>query len=127
MLGSGVRIVRLADRKEEAPMHKLAARTYVNADSTKVVPEGHVDAAYLLGGEGDEVSDETAKRLGLIEAPAEGRSYGSMKVDELKALMVDRGLEIPDGAKKADLVDSLEGADATAETGGTADVETPAE
>lgn len=54
-------------------MHKLTERTYVNADSTAVVPEGSPDAAWLLGLEGDEVSDETAERLGLIAAPKKGK------------------------------------------------------
>jgi len=69
MLGSeGVRIVRLADQKER-PMYTLTERTYVNSDSTKVVDEGSTEAAWLLGIEGEEISDETAERLGLVGAP----------------------------------------------------------
>lgn len=73
VLGSagGVTIVRLGP-KEEGSMHTLTERTYVNADSTKVVPEGSTEAAWLLGVEGDEISDETAERLGL-NAPKKGK------------------------------------------------------
>jgi hypothetical protein len=49
-------------------MATLRERTYVNADRTRIVAEDSPDAAYLLGGEGDEVSDEDAKRYG-IKAP----------------------------------------------------------
>lgn len=45
--------------------HALTERTYVNADGTKVVPEGSPEAHSLLGLEGDEIDDERAKALGL--------------------------------------------------------------
>lgn len=125
MLGSGgVRIVTLAEQKEK-PMHTLKARTYVNADSTKVVPEGSTEAAYLLGGEGDEISDETAARLGLTAADSAG-GYADLKVDDLKVLASEKGVELPAGAKKADIVEALEASDAAAaEASGTADVGSP--
>lgn len=46
-------------------MAVLTERTYVNADGTKVVPESSPEAAFLLGGEGDEIDDERAKALGI--------------------------------------------------------------
>lgn len=113
-------------------MHTLAKRTYVNSDSTKVVDEGSADAAYLLGNEGDEISDETATRLGLGTAIPTKAAYGDMKVADLRSLAKERGVEIDSDAKKADVIDALEEADkaapaatATAEAegeGGTADV-----
>lgn len=126
MLRSGVKIVRLSDKKEE-PMHVLAARTYVNRDSTKVVPEGSPEAAFLLGLAGDEISDETAARLGLGTSVPTVPAYGSMKVVELREVAAERGVEIASDAKKAEIVEALEGADATAATGGTADVGAPTE
>ena len=105
-------------------MHTLAEKTYVNADSTKVVPEGDPEAAYLLGLEGDEISIETAQRVGLVKKTS---SYDDQKVDELRALAEERGVGIDAKAKKADIVEALEAADATSATGGTAQVEAPSE
>lgn len=108
-------------------MHTLSERTYVNRDSTKIVPEGSPDAAYLLGTAGDEISDETAKRLGLGTEVATTPAYGKMKVAELRDLATERGVDIASDATKAEITEALEGADATAATGGTADVASPAE
>lgn len=132
MLGSGggVTIVRgvRTDEGEAPTMHKLTAKTYVNKDSTKVVAEGSADAAYLLGLEGDEISDETAKRLGLVNG--DGESYSSawagMKVADLKDAAADRGIEISSDWKKADFVAAHEAKDAeeaaaASSAGGTSD------
>lgn len=125
MLGSGgVRITRLADLKG-IPMHKLTERTYVNADSTKVVPEGSSEAALLLGSAGDEISDETAARLGLVVLPS---TYSESTVAELRELAAERGLEIPSKSTKADIVDLLDESDravGAAGTAGTAQVGSP--
>jgi hypothetical protein len=43
----------------------LDKRYYLNADKTKVVEEGSVEAAYLLGPRGFLISEEDAKKLGL--------------------------------------------------------------
>lgn len=40
-------------------------RLHVNSDKSKVVPEDHPDAAYLLVAEGGELSDEEAAKYGL--------------------------------------------------------------
>lgn len=40
-------------------------RLYLNVDKSKVVAEDSPDAAFLLVGEGGEVSDEDAKTYGL--------------------------------------------------------------
>ena len=95
-------------------MHTLTDRTYVNADSTKVVAEGSPDAAFLLGNAGDEISDETAKRLGLEVSVPTAPAYAKMKVDELRELASTRGVEVDADAKKADLVAALEADDAAA-------------
>src|SRR4051812_15307521 len=85
----GVRIFRLPRPGEERePMHTLKSETYVNANSTKVVKKGSVESAFLLGLAGDEISDETAERLGLLEADAPvdatpSSRYAGMKKAEL--------------------------------------------
>ncbi len=91
-------------------MHKLASETYVNRDSTKVVPKGSVDAAYLLGMADDEISDETAVRLGLVGGSADDAPAGYAKstVPQLKALLEERGVDVPKDAKKPDLVAAAE-------------------
>jgi hypothetical protein len=76
----GVRIIRLGD--QEGTMHTLTAKTWVNANSTAVVPEGSPEAAWLLGLEGDEISDETAERLGLNAAPKKSKSKSKATADE---------------------------------------------
>lgn len=58
-------------------------RLYLNADKTKVVPEGP-DAAFLLVAEGGELDNETAKKYGLIgtkaiEAAPENKSVKPKK------------------------------------------------
>jgi hypothetical protein len=40
-------------------------RYYTNADRTELVPEGSPDAAYLVVGEGGEVTDEMAEKYGI--------------------------------------------------------------
>lgn len=52
--------------------YTLEARTYVNADRSKVVPEESSHAAFLLGGPGDEIPDEQAKALGLVKSSSKG-------------------------------------------------------
>ena len=134
MLGSGggvtiVRRVRTTEG-EAPPMHTLTAKTWVNKDSTKVVPEGSADAAYLLGLAGDEISDETATRLGL---GAYEEAAPSKSVADLKAELDAAGVEYPSKAKKAELEAILEAnvgegaGTADEETGGVAQAENPAE
>lgn len=109
-------------------MHRLTERTYVNADSTKVVPEGSVEAAFLLGIAGDEISTETAARLGLT-ATSSTSTYADLTVADLRELAETRGLDVPSKPKKADLIGLLEDSDqATADAGtaGTADAGSPA-
>lgn len=122
---TGVRIVRLHD--ERGPMYKLTEKTYVNRDSTKVAKEGSVEAAFLLGMPGDEISEETATRLGLVGGAGEAKSkYESMKVPELEAAIAERDdVDEPASGRKADLIAALEAADAkgneTSTEGGTTD------
>lgn len=119
-------------------MYELTERTYVNADSTKVVPEGHVDAAFLLGPAGGKISMETAERLGLVgakaDAEAEAPAYAKMKKAEIVALATERGVDSE--GTIADIAARLEEDDAKAKEaevgaggadgeGGTADVGSP--
>jgi hypothetical protein len=117
MLESGVRIVRLSDGRE--PMYTLKERTHVNADSTKVVPEGSVEAAYFLGNAGDEISEKTAKRLGLLEEEKPAEGYEAKTVAELSELADAAGLDVGKKPKKADLVAALEAHDRELAAAGT--------
>lgn len=118
---AGVRITRLVrlGEGEERRMYKLGTRTYVNADSTKVVDEGSADAAFLLGNEGDEISAETAERLGLGKSDV---AYASMKKAELVELADRRGVD--SSGTIAEIAERLDAADAEAASG-TADQGSP--
>jgi hypothetical protein len=79
-------------------------RLYLNADRSKVVEEGDPDSAYLLVGEGGEVSDEDAKQYGL-KAPRKSEA----KADDAEAKQVDsppenkaRSMPRAAGAKASD-------------------------
>lgn len=66
---SGVTIKTLAMQRQEArtvSMWTADQRYYVNADKTTVVEEDAPDAAFLLVGEGGEIREDEARRLGLI-------------------------------------------------------------
>ena len=52
-------------------MFTLTKRTYVTADRSRVVGENSPDAAFLLGGEGAVIDDDTANHLGLNGKKAE--------------------------------------------------------
>lgn len=80
--------------------HVLTARTYINADRSRVVDEGTPDAAYLLGDEGDEVTDEVAASLGLGDDTG---GLDDMKKDELVAYAEEHGIEVDSKAKVADV------------------------
>lgn len=120
-------------------MYPLAGRTYVNRDSSKVVPEGSADAAFLLGNAGDEISLETATRLGLVGGSADqgdGDPYKGMKKAELVAEAEKRGLDadgkvdellerLREDDEKAKDAEVGAGGDGTETVGGTADVGAP--
>lgn len=48
-----------------APMVTLDRKLWLTADRENVVEDGDVNAAFLLGGEGDEIPEDEADRLGL--------------------------------------------------------------
>lgn len=55
-------------------------RIYTTYDGTRVVDEGSSEAAFLLVGDGGEVPDDVAERLGLSDRPAEkARESGANK------------------------------------------------
>lgn len=101
-------------------MFKLETRTYVNSDSSKVVEEGSSDAAFLLGNEGDEISVETAERLGL--SGGSDVAYSDMKKAEIVELADKRGVD--SSGTIAQIAERLDAADA-AKASGTADVGSP--
>lgn len=55
------------DKEARPAMHKLAKRTHTNAGWDKVVTETSPEAAFLVGIEGDEIPDDLARQLGLLE------------------------------------------------------------
>lgn len=56
-------------------------RLYLNNDRSKVVEEGDADAAFLLVGEGGEISDQEAKQYGLT-----GKAKADDKDADVKAI-----------------------------------------
>jgi hypothetical protein len=72
-------------------MTVLTERTYVNADGTKVVPGDSPEAHSLLGLEGDEISDERAKALG-IKSPKVTAEDETPKRPELNARAKELGI-----------------------------------
>ncbi|RSZ28801.1 hypothetical protein EJO66_31130 [Variovorax beijingensis] len=53
---------------------------------------------------------ETATAVVPASAPAGPKPSEGLKVDELKAALEAKGISIPDGAKKQELADLLDGA-----------------
>lgn len=49
-------------------------RIWLNADKTKVVEDGSADAAFLLVGEGGQLSDEEAEQYGLTKQPEKAKA-----------------------------------------------------
>lgn len=52
--------------QREEPAVKADKRYYLTADRSRVVDEADPEAAVLLAAEGDDISDEDARRLGLV-------------------------------------------------------------
>lgn len=55
------------DKEARPAMHKLEKRTYTNATWDKVVDGTSPEAAFLVGIEGNEISEDVARKLGLLE------------------------------------------------------------
>lgn len=85
------------ERHDAGKTHKLAGLTYVNADRTKVVPEGSSEAAYVLGGEGYEIPIEQAEALGLT---TETKKAEPAEDKKLKAEAEDKSAKPKAKAKK---------------------------
>lgn len=69
-------------------------------------------AGYTVGGEvreSDGAADPSVPDSGVDPAP---KPLSRLKVDELRALAAQRGVQVPEGATKPDLVDLLKGRDA---------------
>lgn len=78
-------------------MYQLEERTYLNADKTKVVPEGDPEARWLLGVPGQLIAVEDADRYGLtgarettpLHVEAEARfSQGASLSDETMRMLL---------------------------------------
>ena len=58
-------------------------RLYLNADRTQILPDGHVDAAFLYAVPGDEIPQSAADKFGLVDgrlpAPAARKAAGKSK------------------------------------------------
>lgn len=66
-------------------MHVLSERLYLNADRTKVVSEESGDAAFLLGGPGDEIPEDQAEELGLLKKKAKPKDKARSKAGDKAA------------------------------------------
>lgn len=84
-------------------LHKLAARTWVNAARDKVVPAGDPEAAFLLGNEGAEIEQAEAERLGLTEGQPAPDAPEAADARDAKAVkqaeVADKAVDGPKGAK----------------------------
>lgn len=67
------------------------------------VAAGYLAVNYPPGGYASVSTDEEVAEAIAAQA-AEPKPIDKLKVDELKALLIDKGIEIPEGAKKDDLV-----------------------
>jgi hypothetical protein len=65
---------------------KATKRLFVNADKSKIVEEGSADAAFLLVGEGQEISDEDAEKYGLLDVSRETEEKAIESAPENKAV-----------------------------------------
>ena len=78
----------------------------------KVEPWGEGQGDHVVIEESD-FDPEVHEKLGSTKKSSEPETdIGKMKVSELKAALTEAGIEIPDDAKKADLVALLEQATA---------------
>lgn len=101
------------------PYVVLEEKLWYTADHARAVPDGHPEAAFLLGTPGKRVSASEAERLGLTgKKPAEadkadeGDDEGpddaeldDLTVEQLQARLRKR--DLPVSGKKQDLVDRL--------------------
>ena len=89
----------------------LDRRLWLTADQSRVVEDGDPAAAFLLGSAGKRVTDEVAKRYGLVYPKARDDLDG-LTVVELQARADERGIETK-GLKKADLIAALRASEAS--------------
>jgi hypothetical protein len=83
----------------------LDRRLWLTADHSRVVEDDDPHAAFLLGSSGKRVTDEVAKRYGLIY-PKSTDDLDGLTVAELQAKADERGIEAK-GLKKAELIAAL--------------------
>lgn len=106
--------IRLEDVNKRG--YVLKSKLWLTADQKSVVPDGHPDAAFLLGTPGKKVDRELAIRVGLIDEDDNPQSvdlgeggdpeyYEDMTVERLKEILHER--ELPVSGTKAELIARL--------------------
>lgn len=81
-------------------MYRSDRRLYVNSDRTAVVPEGSPEAAFLLVGEGGEVDDAEAKRLGLLDSHGRKQPLGEPETEPDEPVVPEEKAEEPSANKE---------------------------
>lgn len=83
--------------------HKLDRPLYLTEDRNEVVEEGDERARYVLGGEGSEIPDDEAKRLGLggrqdksLNPAAADKDTGPDATDAARELAEAEGVNLAD-------------------------------
>ena len=96
-------------------MFKLDKRTYTNATWDKVVPETSPEAAFLVGGEGAEIDEAVAAKLGLTtkdaSADTEDKALSGPLPDDFpgRSALADAGINTYAQLRKVDDVTDLPG------------------
>lgn len=77
--------------------YALTERLWYTADKSRVVKDGDVAAAFLLGGPGQVIDMAEAERLGLVDTPKKGKKPAPNKKKEPPA---DKGVKFPPENKR---------------------------
>ncbi len=75
----------------------LTERLWYTADKSRVVKDGDVAAAFLLGGPGQVIDMAEAERLGLVTEPEKGKKPVPNKKKERPA---NKGVTFPPESKR---------------------------
>lgn len=97
--GQGLSIAK--EREQMPEDYELTERLYTDAEKTRIVPENHPDASYLLGVPGDRIPHDEAVRLGLRKSrdtrhePAESGDTGARAEASGRATIHDKAVRGP--------------------------------
>lgn len=72
-----------------------------SAKDLKDVPQEYIDQCFVEVNEAEEVK--------TVDTNSDEVDFTKLKVAELTQIATDKGLEVPDGAKKADLIALIQG------------------